>query len=285
MLEALLRRRRAPAHGRRRAARRVSVRRHRFLDGRRADAGATARSRSAPSRSASASRPMTKPTTPSRVATHLGTEHTELYVTPAEAQARHSNACRTSTTSRSPTLRKFRPILVSELTRRHVTVALSGDGGDEVFAGYNRYGQGLALAKTISDLAEAGAASDGRRHDCASTPGMWDGLSVRCQGGCAPLMGDKIHKLAGVLSEDQIGFYRRLVTQWSEASSLVEGAGAPDESLYASVSSGNNSRRRLVDAISRHAHLSAGRYFDQGGPRQHGGGARGPRAAARSPGG
>jgi len=48
------------------------------------------------------------------------------------------------------------------------------------------------------------------------------------------LLGDKIHKLAAVLPEDLVGFYRRLVTQWSEASSLVEGAGDLDERLYTS---------------------------------------------------
>jgi asparagine synthase (glutamine-hydrolysing) len=123
-------------------------------------------------------------------------------------------------------------LLLSEMTRRHVTVALSGDGGDEVFAGYNRYGRGLSLARMIRTLpkplrqAMSGAIT-------AIPPGTWDYVSLAVPSRVRPrLAGDKIHKLAGVLSEDSIGFYRRLITQWSEASSLVEGAAPPDEGLY-----------------------------------------------------
>ena len=70
------------------------------------------------------------------------------------------------------------------------------------------------------------------------------------------LVGDKIHKLAGVLPEDSIGFYRHLVTQWPEASSLVQGAAAPDESLYASAV-----RERFPDDVSWMQYLDTLTYL------------------------
>jgi asparagine synthase (glutamine-hydrolysing) len=190
-----------------------------------------------------------------QIASHLGTEHTELYVTPAEAQAvipklQHIYDEPFADSSQIPTH------LVSEMTRRHVTVALSGDGGDEVFAGYNRYGQGLALARMIRTLpkpmrqAMAGAMT-------AVTPGMWDYVSRVVPRHMRPrLVGDKIHKLAGVLPEDSVGFYRRLITQWSEASYLVEGAAELDESLYAS-----KLRERFPDDVSWMQYLDTLTYL------------------------
>lgn len=189
------------------------------------------------------------------VAAHLGTEHTELYVTPAEAQAVIPNLQEIydepfADSSQIPTY------LISRMTRQHVTVALSGDGGDEVFAGYNRYGQGLALARLMRAFpvsvrrAMAGAMT-------AVPPGTWDSLSRVIPKPIRPrLVGDKIYKLAGVLPEDCIGFYRRLVTQWPEAPALVNGGAKLDENLFA-----GEIRNRFSDDVAWMQFLDMATYL------------------------
>jgi asparagine synthase (glutamine-hydrolysing) len=163
-----------------------------------------------------------------RVARHLGTEHTELYVTPEEARAviPHLPEFYDEPFADSSQIPTF---LVAQLARRHVTVALSGDGGDEVFGGYRRHFQAHRLAR-LNRLPPAlrGAAA------ClltAPSPGGWDRFfaalgPVLPAGLRRALTGDKVHKFAGVLPADGLETaYRTLTSHWAEPGAVVRGGG------------------------------------------------------------
>lgn len=163
-----------------------------------------------------------------RVAAHLGTDHTELYVTASEAMSVVPMLAEMydepfADPSQIPTY------LVSRLARREVTVSLSGDGGDELFGGYNRHLWAGRLGTVVDRV--PGALRTGAARAMASVPpARWD-RAFRMAGPLLPgalrqrTPGYKLHKLAQVLGErTPEGVYRQLVSQWSDPSSVVPGA-------------------------------------------------------------
>jgi len=159
------------------------------------------------------------------VAQHLGTEHTELYVTAETAMSAISKLPHIydepfSDSSQIPTS------LVSEMTRKHVTVSLSGDGGDEVFGGYTRYFWGPDIWRRI------GWISEGMRKMASKTLNSlsmdtWDGL-FKALDFLIPnrfkqrMPGNKIYKLAEILSvRSPEELYRRLLSTWQNPASIV----------------------------------------------------------------
>jgi len=165
------------------------------------------------------------------VAGHLGTDHTELYVAPEEAMAVIPSLPSIydepfADSSQIPTH------LVAKLARERVTVSLSGDGGDELFGGYNRYFWGRNLWRAMAPM-PAGLRSRLARAIRRLPPERWDRLfgavhillprALR-----QPRTGHKLHKIAGLLAADTPrALYRALVSHWQNPGELVIGGDEP----------------------------------------------------------
>lgn len=169
------------------------------------------------------------------VAAHLRTEHTELYV--SDRQARDVIALLPALydepfadSSQIPTY------LLSALTRGQVTVSLSGDGGDELFGGYQRYSLAAGIWGKLSRL-PAGARRLAGAGIGAVPPAGWDaslGRAMKALGSrfAQVHVGDKMHKLAGVLgSGSSDDLYRRMVTHWDDPGQVVAGGVEPVTAL------------------------------------------------------
>jgi asparagine synthase (glutamine-hydrolysing) len=188
-----------------------------------------------------------------KVARHLGTQHEELYVSSKEALAVIPSLPTIydepfADSSQIPTY------LVSAMARRHVTVCLSGDGGDELFGGYHRYFLGQRARKKIARVPRSLRRPAARAITAIPTR-TWD-TAFRLLEPVTPRSfrqnrpGERLHKLARVLSAtDDDAMYFELVSHWR---SLVIGGSEPDLALF------DRSRwPRPLDPIERMM------YFDQ----------------------
>jgi asparagine synthase (glutamine-hydrolysing) len=166
------------------------------------------------------------------VASHLGTEHTELYVKPGDALALIPKIPDWydepfADSSQLPTY------LVSQMTRRHVTVSLSGDGGDELFAGYDRYFWARSIWRIVGKL-------PGTWRDRAAglltrfRPQQIDRVAALLPDRWRPAFpGDRSHKLAHTLRLDSIdALYRRFLSHWEQPERLVLGGSEPRDTIW-----------------------------------------------------
>jgi asparagine synthase (glutamine-hydrolysing) len=160
------------------------------------------------------------------VARHLGTDHTELYVTPEDALSVIPALPQFydepfSDSSQIPTL------LLARLARKRVTVSLSGDAADELFGGYSRY-QRIARAWSMISRLPAPA----RRFSAAMIRTLpvplWNSLALPARA-FLPVrgrnIGHKAHKFAGLIDQDdRMRFYRRFDCHWPFPEQVVVGA-------------------------------------------------------------
>jgi asparagine synthase (glutamine-hydrolysing) len=163
------------------------------------------------------------------VGRHLGTDHTEVLMTAGDARGVIPSLPAIydepfSDSSQIPTY------LVSQVARSEVKVSLSGDGGDEFFAGYPRYAQTLALRRRLAatPLVLRRLAAHALS---AFPPGAWNRLmksaprALRRRG---VLQGDGLHALSEVLRQETVeSTYRRLVTHWPDPERVTGAAEHP----------------------------------------------------------
>lgn len=165
------------------------------------------------------------------VASYLGTRHTEIYVTPEETMAvipklpalydePFADPCQVPT------------FLIAELARRDVTVTLSGDAGDELFAGYDRYLMGLRIWRKIGWMPSVARTAMAKAITTAS-PRSWEGV-FRMLSSFLPAYlqqknpGHKMHQLAEMLQAGSPeAIYRIMTALWKDPGSMVIGGAKP----------------------------------------------------------
>jgi asparagine synthase (glutamine-hydrolysing) len=160
-----------------------------------------------------------------RVATHLGAEHTEFILTERDALLVVPDLPKIydepfADSSQIPT------VLLSRLTRKHVTVALSGDGGDEIFGGYNRYTFAPDLWHLAAGVPGVGRRAAGRLIAALQSFGTGDQSLLRSLARCFGLPVttiDKLSKLGGAIARarDFKDFYYEIVSTFPDPAAVL----------------------------------------------------------------
>ncbi len=159
------------------------------------------------------------------IARHLGTNHTELYIDSNDALNVVPEIPKMydepfGDSSQIPTF------LVSRLARENVTVSLSGDGGDELFAGYNRYGMGYAVWRMAQKMPKLGRVLIQRTLSGIKRE-RWDSIYRTFEwavptGYRVRMPGYRAHRLAAMLNiSDPSDMYKALVSQYPDPESLM----------------------------------------------------------------
>ena len=165
------------------------------------------------------------------VAAHLGTEHTELIVSGKQALEVVPKLPELydepfSDSSQIPTY------LVCQMASKHVTVALSGDAGDELFGGYNRYILGTKIWQRLN-MMPVSLRRELAKLIRALPPSLWNqilspGLKLMPKRFRPMNIGDKLHKAASILpTEDIMEIYLELISHWKMPNEVVRGGAEP----------------------------------------------------------
>jgi len=192
------------------------------------------------------------------VALHLGTDHTELYIKPSDAL---------EVIPKLPTLydepfsdsSQIPTFLISQLTKKYVTVSLSGDAGDELFCGYTRYMLARNIWEKINCIPTWGRKA--LAHSLIATPAFllniffpWLGASIN-RYGYPGNVSDKLKKVAELIAvESPESLYLELISHWKNPASVVLGGMEPvtaltDKTRWAQLSDFTE-HMMFIDSIS-----------------------------------